>query len=129
MSLPDEDEAAQFRANHREDLKRLCRLLAASEARLYDSRARTLKSYHPLGVQVQLETGVANGVLVVREIAQCAEVLRRILTNSLEFEVRHDKDMWYLREVVSQSSFRVVTNNRKLTNCFWNFYMAAEHGM
>jgi hypothetical protein len=38
---------------------------------------------HPLGLQVHLETRVAQGVLVVRSIPECAELLRRILTTKL----------------------------------------------
>ena len=48
---------------------RLCQIVAASEARIYDRRAGTLMTSHPLGIQVNLATGVANGVLVVRAIA------------------------------------------------------------
>lgn len=32
---------------------------------MYDRRAETLIKSHPLGLQVNLDTGVANGVLVV----------------------------------------------------------------
>jgi hypothetical protein len=48
---------------------RFYRIVAASEARIYDHRARTLMTSHPLGIQANLVTGVANGVLVVRAIA------------------------------------------------------------
>ena len=34
--------------------------------------------------------------------------------------------MWYLREEISGCVYRVVTKNRKLTNCFWNFYLRDE---
>ena len=37
---------------------------------MYDKRARTLKETHPLGLQVNLGTGVANGVLVVRTVQE-----------------------------------------------------------
>lgn len=77
---------------------------------------------HPLGIQVNLATGVANGVLVVRTIPQCADLLRRVVTNSLEFELRDSPSMWYLEEKVSGCVYRVVSKDRKLTNCFWNFY-------
>ena len=60
----------------------------------------------------------------MREIPNCARLLGRVLTNSLEFDLEeNDRDqMWYLREKISGSIYRVVTKNRKLTNCFWNFY-------
>lgn len=122
-SLDDPGETAEFRNKHKKDLARLCRIVAESEKRLYDSRARTLH-LHPLGIQVNLETGVANGVLVVRSVAQCADLLERIVTNSLDFRLENSADdlMWYLKEKISDSVYRVVSQDRKLTNCFWNFY-------
>ena len=89
---------------------------------IYDRRAGTLAKSHPLGIQVNLATGVANGVLVVRTIPQCEELLRRVVTNALEFELTETESMWYLRERISGCVYRVVTKDRKLTNCFWNFY-------
>ncbi|REJ88264.1 MAG: hypothetical protein DWQ35_19995 [Planctomycetota bacterium] len=123
-SLPDEEAIRRLRDDHQEEISQLCRLLAVSEKRLYDGRARTLAQVHPLGIQVNLETGVANGVIVVRNVVDCATVLRKVVTNSLEFDLVDDKrdGMWFLKERVSGSVYRVVTKDRKLTNCFWNFY-------
>jgi hypothetical protein len=121
-TVPDPGSAAAFRATHGADLARLCKIVAAAEARIYDRRARTLKVSHPLGIQVNLATGVANGVLVVRTIPQCADVLSRVVTNALEFELRESQSMWYLEEKISGCVYRVVSKDRKLTNCFWNFY-------
>jgi len=121
-TLPDPQAVQSFRAAHGADLVRLCRIVAASEARIYDRRARTLMISHPLGIQVNLATGVANGVLVVRTIPQCAELLRRVVTNALEFDLTETPAMWYLEERISGCVYRVVTKDRKLTNCFWNFY-------
>lgn len=121
-TVPDPDAVTAFRAAHGADLARLCRVIAAAEARIYDRRAKTLKVSHPLGIQVNLATGVANGVLVVRTIPHCAELLRRVATNALEFELRETATMWYLEERISGCAYRVVSKDRKLTNCFWNFY-------
>ena len=93
----------------------------------YSRRATMLRDQHPLGIQVNLTTGVANGVLVARSEAICAEVIRRILTATLEFDVE-DKtinglDYVFLRERVSGCIFRVMTGDQQLTNSFWNFYL------
>lgn len=94
----------------------------------YDKRADTLKQSHPLGLQVHLETGVANGVLVARSTEQCADLIRRILTRTLEFEICEqtlgDDRYLLLKEKITGSVFRVVTGDRFLTNAFWNFYLA-----
>ncbi len=92
-----------------------------------DKRAQTLMKDHPLGVQVNLDTGVANGVLVVRNIPDCAKLISRIVTRRLEFEI-HTKivegvEYHILLEKVSRSIFRVMTGDAMLSNSFWNFYL------
>ncbi len=93
----------------------------------YEKRANTLKQVHPLGIQVHLETGVANGVLVARSTDQCADLIRRILTRTLEFRICektiNGNRYLLLKEKTTDSVFRVVTGDRFLTNAFWNFYL------
>lgn len=89
----------------------------------YDSRARTLTDTHPLGIQVNLGTGVANGVLVARTPQQCAAIVRGILTQTLTFELVDGSESTELREKISGSIFRVMTSDAMLTNAFWNFYL------
>lgn len=89
----------------------------------YNKRADVLKNSHPLGLQTNLNTGVANGVLVVRSIENCAQLVRRILLNKMEFSVEDTMDGYVmLREKISNCVFRVMTADRSLTNSFWNFY-------
>jgi hypothetical protein len=102
--------------------QKLCRTLAKAEKMAFDKRTMILQRYHPLGMQVNLKTGVANGVLVVRTIEQCADLLRAILTNKAEFDIQVDEGCRTLVERNSRSVFRVVTDNEKLTNSFWNLY-------
>ncbi len=122
-SVPERQAVEAFRSQHSTEMERLCRLIASSEKRIYDSRANTLKRFHPLGIQVNLATGVANGVMVVRSLDECAALLRSVLTDTMEFDVVEEGSMWYLRERISGSYFRVVTKNTKINNCFWNFYL------
>jgi hypothetical protein len=126
LSLHDASGIARFREAFTVEIERLCRIIADSEKRIYDKRARTLIETHPLAIQINLQTGVANGVLVVRTIPECAKLLRRVLDGSMEFRLEEKPDMWYLREQISGCVYRVVTKNRKLTNCFWNFYLRDE---
>lgn len=100
----------------------LCQGLAQAESMAFDKRAEVLQKYHPLAMQVDLKTGVANGVLVVRTIDKCADLLRAILTNSAEFDIKVDVGCRTLVERNSESVFRVVTDNDKLTNSFWNLF-------
>jgi hypothetical protein len=97
----------------------------ASAKDLYDHRARTLLETHPLGLQVNLQTGVGNGVLVARDTNQCAKLLRGIILDELEFELEEHPDQGavFLREKETRSVYRVVTDDKHLTNSFWNFYL------
>ncbi len=92
----------------------------------YDGRAKTLRESHPLGVQVNLATGVAKGVLVVRTVGDCARLVRRIVTRTLEFGVSEENGSTVLREVISNSVFRVATGDMMLSNAFWNFYLESS---
>lgn len=92
----------------------------------YDKRANTLKENHPLGIQVNLNSGVANGVLVVRTIEDCINLIRNVVLNEMEFTIernhKEEEGYIYLREEISNCIFRLKTGNTLLTNTFWNFY-------
>ncbi|WP_186070480.1 hypothetical protein [Burkholderia gladioli] len=103
------------------ELEKIARL--AVEAH-YNKRATVLKDVHPLGLQTNLSTGVANGVLVCRKISVCAELIKRIVLNKMEFYIEDRENYVLLREKLTDSIFRVMTGDRLLTNSFWNFYNA-----
>jgi hypothetical protein len=123
LSITDEEAVDWLRHELGGDLEAFCGTVARSEKAVYDKRARTLRESHPLALQVNLETGVANGVLVVRTVADCAALLRGVLLSAMEFSLEDANGMWYLKEQISDCIYRVVTNDRKLNNCFWNFYL------
>jgi len=106
----------------------MCRVLAEAEKTLFDSRARSLKEAHPLALQVQLESGVANGVLVVRSVKTCAELLYNLLTNSCDFRFDCEREIGIdcLVERISDSPFRVVTKNPTVSNSFWSRYLSGN---
>jgi hypothetical protein len=108
------------------DKVNICAILAEAEKDLFDSRARSLQKTHPLAVQVQLTTGLANGVLVVRKKQHCAELLEQLLTNSCEFtfDSQREKGILCLLEKISKSPFRVVTENPTVSNAFWSRYLS-----
>lgn len=122
-SIEEKPSVASLRRELGQDLETFCRIVASSEKAVYDKRAKTLKESHPLALQVNLDTGVANGVLVVRTIRECAALLRAMLLSSMDFSIEEADGMWQLKERISGCIYRVVTNDRKLNNCFWNFYL------
>ncbi|HBG75098.1 MAG: hypothetical protein A2X25_14565 [Chloroflexi bacterium GWB2_49_20] len=93
----------------------------------YDKRAEVLSKTHPLGIQVNLRTGVANGVMVVRNINDCVELIYRIMTNAMEFsleeQIDNNKKYVYLKENISGCIYRVVSGDPMLTNSFWGYYL------
>ena len=109
------------------ELEKASVLLFEKSKTMYDERAEVLKRDHPLGLQVNLGTGVANGVLVVRTVEQCADLLHKILLNELEFDIEEPEirgaGATILRERLTGCVYRAVTENELLTNTFWNFYL------
>lgn len=111
-----------------EDLERLhgrSKQIASMERAFFDSRANLLKEMHPLGLQVNLSTGVAHGILVVRTESDAAELIYRSLTNCLEFSIenRHEERAFLLREKITNSVFRVISQDTFLSRTFWEQYL------
>lgn len=107
--------------------------VSAARARLqeqitrhYNQRAKTLRESHPLGIQVNLATGVANGVLVVRNVYDCARLVKAIVTRTLVFDLINEDGFLALQERISGSVYRVCTYDMMLTNSFWNFYLEPQ---
>lgn len=129
LAWTDREVQSWIGAPHTINLGKAKERLIAIVKQRYDDRARVLKEEHPLGIQVQLETGVANGVLIVRTIQDCAELIRRVVTGSLEYRIEKYStessapSAYYLRETVSDSIYRVMSGDLMLANAFWNFYL------
>ncbi len=87
---------------------------------LLDKRAQVFKEFHPLGLQIGVYDGVARGVIVVRSPEESADVLYRILTNSLEVDISFEEHGIVLRESITKSVLRVMTGWGVLSNAFWN---------
>ncbi len=113
----------------------LANLLAAIEAVFLDRRAAMYLRFHPLALQVHLENGVANGVLVARTEDEARLLLEALLTNEMRFRVKPAVDEiagrrigTALHEAVTNNSskFRVVTDHALLTNSFWSFYLRSS---
>lgn len=62
-------------------------------------------------------------MLVVRSTENCAQLIRNIVLQRLEFELDEAKEGLFLREKISGCIFRVMTKDSMLTNTFWNFYL------
>lgn len=108
------------------DFSEICRYIAVAEKINSDRRYQIFKTYHPLSIQVHLDTGVANGLLIVRTVDQCRRLLCDIMRGEMTFEIeKNEKErVTQLKESTTACPFRVVTDYEKLTNTFWNYYLS-----
>jgi len=105
----------------------------------YDRRARVFAEVHPLSLQVNQMTGNTNGIILVRDANQCADVLYAIAKNQLKVTIRREleKDIlsgetsifWVLREAVTgnDSVIRVATGWKHLRTAFWSAFRPDLH--
>jgi hypothetical protein len=87
-----------------------------------DYNAELLRVDHPLGLQIDVNTGVAHGIIVVRSPADCAKMLRKVLLRERTFVIRHEKGNFLLEETETKSILRVVSDDPYLTHAFWTFF-------
>jgi hypothetical protein len=87
-----------------------------------DSKAELLRVDHPLGLQIDISTGVAHGIIVVRSPEDCAKMLRKVLLRETTFTIRHEKGNFLLEETETKSVLRVVSDDPYLTHAFWTFF-------
>lgn len=86
---------------------------------------RFYRDGHPLTRLVEFETGIVNGAMVTHNVSDVIVLLERILSNKMEYDLQRKPgtDAYYLlKERLTQSTVRVVTDNRLLTETFWNNY-------
>ena len=72
-------------------------------------RAEVFKVGHPLGLQIDVRTGVAQGIIVVRSVDECARMLRKVMLRERRFDILHERGNFLLREKETGSILRVVS--------------------
>lgn len=88
-------------------------------------KTRFYRDVHPLARLIDFRSGVAVGAIVSDEVEQVAELLRRIFTNEMEYELRHHEarpGYLKLHERLTDSVVRLQTDDELLTTAFWNNY-------
>jgi hypothetical protein len=81
------------------------------------------RDVHPLSRLIEFETGVAVGAMVTDNLAEVSELLWRVFENKMEYTLEQSKP-GYLRllERFTGSVVRLQSNDRMLTETFWNHY-------
>ncbi len=105
----------------------LLSILVATALR-FERRAKIFREVHPLALQVILSSGVLNGILVARSVQSCAELLRALVRNDLQLELRVDELNYRLVETTTDSTVRVISKHRLLRNAFAAFYSLNPKG-
>jgi hypothetical protein len=84
---------------------------------------RFYRDAHPLTRLVQFTTGIVNGAMITHSVAEAATLVERILANRMEYDLSHKdgtQGYFLLKERLTGSTVRVVTDDRLLTETFWN---------
>lgn len=121
-----DEEQAQRR--DRDLFRRFDAAAARDRITALDQRHEVFRQVHPLSLQVELHTGLAHGVIVCRDTAQCGQLLAQLFSSGIETELDRESDSknYLLKERLTGSVVRVITRNRLLTHGFWTYYFRGE---
>ena len=88
-----------------------------------DFRSSFFRDVHPLSRLINFDTGVAVGAMVATSTDQVTDLLHRIFTNTLEYELVQPRPKYLvLKEKSTQSVVRLQTSDLLLRETFWNHY-------
>lgn len=89
-----------------------------------EAKMKLYRDVHPLTRLIDMNTGVAVGAIITREIEHVPELLHRIFSNSMEYEVVQERGYFRLKERLTGSVVRLQTSSELLRTSFWNYYHA-----
>lgn len=90
-----------------------------------EPRYRVYKDLHPLSRLIKFESGVVVGAMVTKDVGVVRDLIRRILGNGMEYELRTRKgnaSYLHLVEKLTGSAVRLQTSDKLLRETFWNHY-------
>jgi hypothetical protein len=86
-------------------------------------RERFFRDVHPLSRLIEFETGIAIGAMVTKDLSVAAELLSRLFSNRMEYDLEQKGDGYFrLRERRTKSVVRLQTNWRLLREAYFNYY-------
>ena len=78
---------------------------------------------HPLTRLIDFNTGVANGAMIAKDTSEVSDLLFKIFTNDMRYEINQKRNGYYLLfDKTTKSVVRLQTNDKFLSNSFWNYY-------
>ena len=88
-----------------------------------EARLRFFMDIHPLSRLINFETGVAIGAMIANSQEQVIELLERVFSNSLEYELCQPRPKYLvLKEKITRSEVRLQTSDDLIRETFWNHY-------
>ena len=88
-------------------------------------KTRFYREVHPLSRLIEFDTGVAVGAMVTDDPEKVKALLSRLFENKMEYRLeQHPERRGYLllKEQLTDSVVRLQTNDRMLSETFWNHY-------
>ena len=83
------------------------------------------RDQHPLTRLIEFKTGIINGAMVTQSVEHVVSLIERALSNQMEYdlEMKVGSEGYYLlKERLTRTTVRVITDDRLLTETFWNNY-------
>jgi hypothetical protein len=94
-----------------------------------DTRRDFLRDVHPLSRLIEFSSGVPTGAIVTDNVETAIDLIDRIFTNTMQYELELKKDAdgrprpyHIVKEKLTGSSVRVQTDFQLLRETFWNHY-------
>ncbi len=88
-----------------------------------ETKRKIFQEIHPLSRLINFHNGVAVGTIVMDELREVPEMVRRIFMNDMEFELTRKRDGYFLlKEQLTNSTIRVQSSDSLLRETFWNYY-------
>ena len=92
-----------------------------------DFRSKFFRDIHPLSRLINVESGVVVGAMVTTSERDVVQLLLRILTNSVEYELEQLRPQYLvLKERITGSVVRLQTSDALLRETFWNHYHSRD---
>src|SRR3984957_13067841 len=92
-----------------------------------EQKRRFFRDVHPLSRLINFENGVAVGAMVADNIGAVIDLLNRTFENTMEYTLEQPKPGYLqLKERLTSSVVRLQTNDKLLSEAFWNYYKSAR---
>jgi hypothetical protein len=88
-----------------------------------ETRSKFYRDVHPLSRLINFTNGVPVGAIVTDKTDEVVEIIKRVLTNEMSYELQQGRPGHFqLSERLTKSIVRLQTADVMLREAFWNYY-------